>query len=86
MVAIIRTAPKEEEHLKTLWRQREDGSMPHWVTTQYQEHWKGTHVTLIITGAERGAPQVTYVARASKLRGPSDDLKRRIKARARRGR
>ncbi|WP_432586682.1 hypothetical protein ABVG11_12605 [Streptomyces sp. HD1123-B1] len=78
MVAIIRTALKEEEHLKTWWRQREDGSMPRWVTTQYQEHWKGTHVTLIITGAERDAPQVTYVARASKVRGPGDDLKRRV--------
>ncbi|MFJ7128283.1 hypothetical protein [Streptomyces sp. NPDC098101] len=78
MVAIIRAALKEEEHLRTLWRQRDDGSMPHWVTTQYQEHWKGSHVTLIITGAERGAPQVTYVAQAGKLRGPGDDLKRRI--------
>ncbi|MEV7565187.1 hypothetical protein [Streptomyces tanashiensis] len=80
MVAIIRTAPKEEDHLKSLWRQRDDASMPHWVTTQYQEHWKGSHVTLIITGAERGAPQVTYVAKAGKLRGPGDDLKRRIEA------
>ncbi|MGW4725207.1 hypothetical protein [Streptomyces sp. NPDC004291] len=78
MVAIIRTALKEEEHLKALWRPRDDGSMPHWVTTQYLEHWKGSHVTLVVTGAERGAPQVTYVAWASKLRGPGDDLKRRI--------
>ena len=78
MVAIIRTDPREEKHLESWWRPRPDGSAPRWVTTQYHEHWRGKHVTLVVTGSHRGTPHVTFVARASKVPGAGDDLKRRV--------